>query len=281
MSDETRNEVENEELKFEDGEAEVEFIHPALKVEHKEIPVDPDEGLPEEHRGKTKEELIAEMEAMRREREELAQRGDSAKALSESVDRLGEKLSRPVSKPSGSEAYNKWLEDYKAREASLRKEIKENFLDDPDGLLDRFQQLKMEPVTQQLLARNMPVYRNLAELDPELGQVMRDYGAEVDAEVNGLPPGAQLDPNVYKSAAKRVRANHFQELVEAEARKIVEKQAQEAGTGGGTVTAGVVSNPRPNRKPSKPKLTAEEKAECFKRGIEETDFLRWNYGWEE
>lgn len=277
--------------RMEEGEPELEV----LRMNYDPLPEDPDEKLPEEHRGKSKEDLIREMEEIKKQQQEISGKADANVALRESIAQLGETLSQQNRGVSSAQQIDpSRIQEMRQKQIEeLRKDMQEKFFDDPITVLDKYNELKTAPIVEQLLTKNIPVARKLAELDPKTSSTMSKYGDEVDRIVAGLSPAQRLDPDVYAKAAKMVRAEHLEEEVnDIVSQKVAEELAKQ--TGGGKQNAqqgsqvdnyqssrpfseGGMNNRPPTRKPKYP-WTPEDQRIVDTRGLRKSDYVRSKYG---
>lgn len=121
----------------------------------------------------------------------------------------------------------------------------------------------------------------------EHGEVFAKYGAEIDAEIAKLPPTARIDADSYGEAVLRVKARHFDEILEERLRERATRRADGVDDfddmGGetrrvpGTVVAPGSRGSR--RDPNTPealaaKLTAEERGIADSFGIDYVTYAR-------
>jgi predicted nucleic acid-binding Zn ribbon protein len=248
------------------------------------LPEDPDAKLPEEYRGKSKEEIIAQLTEVRKQQEELSKKADATAALSQGLAQLGQTLSKPstTQSPPDIEAQRATYEEKKRKFA---ERAKERFFDEPVEVLDEYARLSIQPAFEAMLVSQIPTYRTLAELNPDVGWVMKKYGPEVDDIVNKLPPAQKVNnPSLYVEAAKRIKAEHLEEIV---AEKVAVEVAKQLKTQPQPSRANVPnfsehsSNPRPPTKTRRPAITEEDRRAMLVTGMDEDDYLRNKYNYEE
>lgn len=159
-------------------------------------------------------------------------------------------------------------EEFKAR-------LNENWVDDPYALLMEFNQKKIAPLAQELLATNVIHSKRDLERDPERKDTYKQYEAEIEAEVNSIPPELKIkDPDVYAKAHDRVIGRHINEVIALKVQEALgetkEKPAVTAAPVSHTERGGVGGPPKKRVL----RLTPEEAQRAAITGVSQEDYAR-------
>ena len=195
------------------------------------------------------------------------------KSLTDGFDRLGNRLATPPAQaPTG------------VQEVMSEEEFNSKLMDNPSQYIDKkFQQhiKSLGSEIQQVLLNNQEVSRNFAMMDPEYKVYMETYGPEIEKVVASYPVQERIrDVNIYKKAAKTVKAEHIDDIVQkAVADALAKQQTQAAPAAQGRVTSFNETKglPAPSGK-KQVHLTPQEAAMCNVRGIKYEDYARQKYG---
>ncbi len=149
-----------------------------IEVEVSDDAPDPDAGLPEDLRGKSKAEIAAALKAERERMEDLRRQADATTAMKTSIDALGDKLKSPAqARPQPVQQPGESEEDFKKR-------LDEGVYD--RGIYDtlvEFNTKKLAPLFNRMLSNTLYFSRRDLERDPERGDTYKRYRDEVDAEI--------------------------------------------------------------------------------------------------
>ena len=237
-----------------------------------EIPDD----LKEEKVDPEKQKLIDELEAARKEREQLAQKASSNEGLASEFGRLTDVI----------------INQQKEREIPEQTPVqpldpaefdKQFFKKGPAKGMEEFIQKKLAPELQQVLGSQTQLLRDqqkrLTMLDESTRDVMKKYGSEVEEIVNSMAPNEQLKPSAWKNACRLVKADHLEELF-AEMQKVKEEEKTKPSNGV-PMSASTVNSPTPAVKRRKV-LTPEEIEDAAKDGLDPKIYAKTKYNmWEE
>jgi len=170
----------------------------------------PDDALEEDPIPEDVKKLQEEKEALQRQMEELRKQADATMALQQGISELGQTL-RPQTQPQPQPQ-----QPQAPKDPLLEKDnFNEKFLEDPYGMLEKFQMQKLAPEFQRIMQTNVSYAKQFLMLDPEKSKVYEKYAPEVEEVVKSFPPVKQFtDPNVYKEAADIVASRHFSETLE-------------------------------------------------------------------
>jgi hypothetical protein len=218
MSDEARDQA----VSFESPDVEAALKDLEILVEGvDEIP--PTETQPDdpEFKGKSRDELIAQVRSQRAEIQAAKERSIEQIALKEAINELKESRARPAVMPQQQQPTE--------TEEQFRERVNKSFYDDPYGTLTEFQVRKLAPEVTRIMSSNMRLSRKLVALDPQRLETFQQYSAEIDDYVAQLSPQAKLyDADVYEKAHDAVVARHVNEIVERKVAEAIKPKAPAA-----------------------------------------------------
>lgn len=264
-------------ITFEDDEDEE--LDVRLEGEEEDEPepeagVDSEAALPESVRGKSKEELAAELERYKSQ-------SDSNVALREAIEGLGKTLARPgQSQAQATQAIKKSLKDDPEFAAKFNKEL---FGDNPMVVVTELAEKIAEGIVEKKLQSLGGVLQSTVELakdqirnSPEDGPLFKKYESEVLAEIDQMDavnPGVRNNPQVYRYAFNQVKLRHLDDIINervsaASAGK--EKPAAQFSERGGA--------PAPARKSKSVTVERWEQEMCYRRGLPVDEYARLKAG---
>jgi len=185
-----------------------------------------DDDLPEELRGKSKQEIAAILKEERSRADVLRTQADSVAGMQAAVTALGERMSRSAG-PSPVPLPQQPAES----DEEFRKRI-------DDGVYDRgvfattteIQNRTMGPVVERMVANTEYFARRDLERDPSRAETYRRYQAEIDAEVAKMSRIERFNnPQAHIQAHDRVLLSHKDEVIELEVAARVAAKLKEAG----------------------------------------------------
>jgi hypothetical protein len=230
-------------------EPEVSFEADIVAEDEVQAPAEPQ--VPEEFSGKAKDELVAEIEKLRKDMEEGQRRSDEVQALKAGIEGLGEKLSQPV-QPQTQQPPQRTREE-------IQKEFNEkwsaNILEDPFSAIEELNQMRDQAMVTQRLNEKEKLSRRMLQLDPEKRETAGRYMSEIDLEVSNMNPYEKLNmDDPYSSAHDRVLARHINDVMDEKVAKIVEEKLKERGAAAvPTTPTGSPSN-TPPAGPTRPQV---------------------------
>lgn len=237
------------------------------------------EEIPSEEPAVDVEELQRQNAEFAARMEALEQQANAVTAMKDGISALGDKLG-PQQKAEAARAGITQAPG--ESEEAFAARINEKLYDDPYKNLTDFTNRKMQPLVAQMINNNVVAGRRWLELDPEKSANFKRYRAEVDAEMEAIPPMEKLqDPMVYEKAYQRVIARHVDDIVEE---RVAAALAQSAGApanggvaqsvGGGYVENTTYRKPEAARKQYRVLTDAERRA-ARAQGV--SDEVYWDY----
>lgn len=173
-------------------------------------------GEPEEFRGKSREDLLAEIA---KNREAMVSQTKAAEPVSALQQTMAQMLGQmkpqeaPV-RPGYSvvpQAQNQMSD------ADFEKHINELMLENPYKAQQEVQARVMSPLLQTMAVNQAQLSRELALTHPETKKVYDKYSREIEEYVAQQPVQVRLqNPRVYQSAVEAVKARHMDEFVSEE-----------------------------------------------------------------
>lgn len=150
--------------------------------------------------------------------QQLQQKVDPTLALQQGLHELGQQI-RPQQVQAPRPPVDPELE---------KENFNDKFLEDPYGMLEKFQMQKLAPELQKMMQTNVGYAKQFLLLDSEKGKIYQKYPQEVEEVVKSFPPMKQFtDPNVYKEAADMVAARHLGETMEEMKARLREELLEE------------------------------------------------------
>jgi hypothetical protein len=236
----------------EEEEPELEVLVPGRD----EIPEEPE--ADPEFKDLSKEDVIQKLREEQETRRSLEGKVDSVSAITSGLEKLNQNLVRPVvQQPAPQQVQQELSEEEKAKlynESLLDGDVYSKTVN-----LVNDQLRKLRPDLEAIMQANLVHSKKFALLDPDVADVMKLHGQEVEAEVASLPPSERIkDPDVYEKAARRVSVRYVDEIVERKVQEVlkakgvdVQGPSQGGGGGGPTMSTSVPfteTNQRPNPK---------------------------------
>ena len=221
---------------------------------------DPDASLPEEVRKKTKSELVAEAEALRKA---AAEKPDSTVELSRAMDKLADRLS-----PSEREAPAQPQET----EEQLASRLETDLFDKAKMLpaLKEVVTRTVAPILQAASAREFQTALKLLRLDPEEGSIFKEYEAETLAYMKKNFRGFENSPQALDLAYAQVKAKHVNDIAEKIAMKRIEEERKKTAPAVAareplSLEAGRASSRQPVKKTIT--ITSQDEREAELKGV--------------
>ena len=228
--------------------------------------------------GKSREELIAEVQAMKQENSPVDTVAETA-ALRAELAAIKESAVTPQQMQAYANQQQQQPQQPVETEEVFNERIKSTMYDNPRQAMDEYYGKKLMPEVNRLAANNLYHSQKFLELDPERGANYKKYQKAIDAQVRTMTPQEQLyDPEIYQKAYQQVMVLHIDDTV-AEAVKVA-LEAKEAEGGSKAKGNGVgsshteIGNGSPNpgaRKKTKIALTDAEKKRAVTLGITQKD----------
>lgn len=190
---------------------------------------DPDSGLPDDVKGKSKKELWEEYQEKQGQADTIKAMQDSFKAISDKLgDVEGRKSAVQQQQPQVQQQPGESDEEFDKRVA------KELFAsDNPAQLLRELNERSTRKTLGPILGVLHNQAKSLIELDPNDGPMYKKYKDEVDQMVESMPQQQRANPQVYKMALERTKAMHQEDIINERASQIAEelvnKKLKEAG----------------------------------------------------
>ena len=160
---------------------------------------------------------------------------------------------------------------------AVKKKFNEEFYksEDPFSLVEESANALIGGTTAALSLEIQKLKKEVLKNDPINSMVFENWENEVEKAIAELPPAQQAHPDAYDYALKKVRDNHFTEILEA---KVEEKLTKAKAKPGATATlgssrSGVSSGPKKKRKKTV-YATARDKAEAKRYGVSLNNYLK-------
>lgn len=238
----------------------------------------------EESEKPTLEEIQAELEAEKKKNEALSGQADQVGALTQAFQGLSQQLD-PMRQPQKT-ADEEWVEQLQAAgqqrqvdPETLKKEINENFVDDPVAAMNRLIDLKMGPAQSQVMVNTLKNSRALLEVHQTKGETFKRYQAEIEAEVKKATPLEKAqDLKLYERAHDIVMSRHLSDLVAERVTAELERRQKENPVSDSAPEPGHTERTRevgPRPRVRKVVLTREQAADADRKGIEREDYATY------
>lgn len=260
-------------LKFEDDEEDeldVRLEGEDGEEQEPEASVDSEANLPESVRGKSKEELAAELERYKGQ-------SDSNLALREAIEGLGKTLARPgQSQVQTTQAIKKSLKDDPEFAAKFNKEL---FGDNPMVVVTELAEKIAEGIVEKRLQSLGGVLQSTVEMardqiknSQDDGPLFKRYESEILAEIDSMDavnPGVRNNPQVYRYAFNQIKLRHLDDIIServASASAPKEKPVAQFSERGGA--------PAVQRKSKSVTVERWEQEMCYRRGMPVDEYAR-------
>jgi regulator of replication initiation timing len=231
-----------------------------------------EEGDPE-FKELSKDDVIKRLREEQEARKSLEGKVDSVSAITSGLEKLNQNLTRPVVQQPAPQ---------QQQQVELSEEEKARLYN--EGLLDgdvysktvnlvNDQLKKLRPDLEAIMQANLVHSKKFALLNPDVADVMKLHGPEVEAEVAALPPAERIkDPDVYEKAAQRVGVRYVDEIVERKVQEVLKAKGIENTTGSVSPTVSTTvpfteTNQRPNPKKRVVRPTKEQIEEARVLGM--------------
>jgi hypothetical protein len=113
-------------------------------------------------------------------------------------------------------------------EEELEARLNENWVDNPYKAMLEFQQKKVAPLAQEMMANNVFHSKKDLERDPERKETFVKYRSEIEEEVSKVLPQEKFrDPEVYTRAHDRVVSRHINEIIASKVQEAIAAQSGE------------------------------------------------------
>ena len=235
--------------------------------------VDEDPEAKSEPQGPSTDELAKELDEIKRQNEELAQKADSNLALQAGIRDLKDSIRQPVVQPAP-------IQKPGESDAAFADRLKEGLLDDPDKLLDEKMNRRLSPVFDKILSTNLSLQKKLTRI--EKGDSFDRYSTEIEQEVQNMD---RTDPDVYGKAHDMVVSRHLSDEKERIKQEVIEELKKEQPVpqvAPQNFTPAASGSPPPVNKGKYIKISPEEKAqatrEANRRGLDVQKFIQIKYG---
>ena len=160
---------------------------------------------------------------------------------------------------------------------AIKKKFNEEFYktEDPFALVEESANALIGGTTAALSLEIQKLKKEVLKNDPINSMVFENWGNEVEKEIATLPAAQQAHPDAYEYALKKVRDNHFTEILEAKVEEKITKAKAKPGVTPtlGSSRSGVSSGTRKKRKKTV-YATARDKAEAKRYGVSLNDYLK-------
>lgn len=220
MSDEVEVRINSEDL---DPTEDIKVIIEGSPEDKVEVEPEGEEG--DEYKGLTREQIIAKIDAERKATEQAMKAPlDIATAIKEGFSSTLETLKPSQAQPQ--------VPQYDA--AKFSEELKENFLDKPEEMLDKHLRMKIGPELGKVYQYNMQTSRRFLLLDPQRSDTAKQYSSEIDKEVEGMNLNDKAyDIDVYAKAHDRVVARHINDIIDRKVKEATDKLSKPQSSSGG------------------------------------------------
>lgn len=188
---------------------------------------------PPELQGKTREELLKELQTQKGDLESARAANDPVRALGQTFQELL-KRQQPVAGPV-QYAPQQPQETPEQRRERLNK----LWLEDPVRAAEVMSMEQQRPIVDMMISNQTALSKDLAVADPEQKRVYDRWSEEVEREVQAMSPIEKAqNPRVYQTAIARVRSRHTDDIVQDLVEAAVAKKLSEMGLSPGSQPAG-------------------------------------------
>lgn len=178
-----------------------------------------DEDVPEQFKGKSKKQIIEEMQ----QQQSIGQLGQEFR---QGMNELAQSLRRPAPNPEQGQGQKQQETEEEFRERA-RKQL---WKGDPMKVLDEFAQRKYGPELEFMRQSLATVTKQQMKTDPQRGELFKKYEDEIDRFIQDEVPVQQRNhPQVYEYAYKQVMDRHRDEIQQTEVQKQVAEQLRKLG----------------------------------------------------
>ena len=171
-----------------------------------------------------RDQLREELEKLKRQNEELLGKADSARALQEAIQGLGQQL-RPQQ-----QGFQMPQQQPGESDEEFKKKFNESIFEgDAYSLMEELQNRKLAPERHQQMINNLYHSKRDVEMDQKMGPVLKRYKGEVEEELNRLNPDVRrLVPDIYRKVTESVASRHMDELMTESLQSQVDERVKEA-----------------------------------------------------
>ncbi len=179
---------------------------------------DPDEGLPEEIKKLSRQDLYARVKDLEGK---AASQPDPTERIAKAVEGAFSKVSIPQTPAAPQKVET---------EAEFRARLKTDLFDEEkaEGILNELVDRRLGPRFLQMQETAFKTTERLLETDASEGTIYKRYKGEVQEVLQTLPPEIRKTPQALEFAFKQVKINHIDDIASERAKILLEEERKKA-----------------------------------------------------
>ncbi|HSW65333.1 MAG TPA: hypothetical protein VLH56_18800 [Dissulfurispiraceae bacterium] len=181
---------------------------------------------PDEYKGKSREEILAELQAQRAALQAAQSSHEPVTALKDTLTQFLQ-AQQPKKEPQ-TRGYAVPPVAPPMDQAALEKRLNDTFMENPYRGLDEGFNVKVAPLLQVMAQNQAQISRELVLTNADTRKVYDRYGEEVEQIVAAMTLQDKLqNPRVYQAAVEQVKARHMDSFQAEALEQLLEQKKQE------------------------------------------------------